>query len=480
MAASFKRFSITLFYSCFIAALAHGDVVFVEHMIDNSSRGNSCLYACDIDNDGDEDVLGAVIEAGDIVWWRNDGGNPISWEKIIVDNYVPTALSVYAEDIDGDGYKDIVATSFSTDRVIWWKNSGQYPYTWTRYVIADNFVDAHEVYACDIDDDGDTDVMGASSGLSRISLWLNEGGDPIQWTEQIIDSNFNTAKSARAADIDGDGVTDIIGAAILGHDVVWWHNDGDDPITWTKYFIDGNFIGAHRVEAVDLDGDGDNDIVGAGYLGHQIAWWRNNGDFPPTWTKQILETGFINACVVMPGDIDGDGDIDVAASGQGVNEVAWWENDGNDPINWTKHPIDQYLLRPWPLDLTDLDADGDLDVISGSSHMGSNRVKWYENTEMTNINDEYHSIPSKSLYSYNSPNPFNQSTEIIFSLPVEANVRINIYNLSGGRIESIHIGKLISGSHKYSWNARNLPSGIYFYSIKGADFAGAGKMLLLK
>jgi hypothetical protein len=479
MAALNKVFSTIIFYLIFVAVSAYGNVVFVEHIIDSQSYGNPSLVARDIDNDGDKDIVGAVMEAGDVVWWRNDGGYPISWEKFYIDYDVPVTFSVYVEDINDDGHLDVLGTAYYEGLVLWWKSSGQAPYTWTRYVIADNFDEAHEVYACDIDDDGDNDVLGASSALSRITLWLNEGGDPIQWTEYVIDDNFNTAKSVRATDINGDGIKDIIGAAIYGNDVAWWHNDGGNPITWTKYFIDPNFIGAHRVEAVDLDFDGDNDIVGAGCIGHEITWWRNEGGNPITWTEQLLETGFINACVAMPGDIDGDGDIDVAATAQGANQLAWWENDGNDPITWTRHMIDIFL-RPWGLDLADFDGDGDLDVVSGSSQLGSGEVKWYENTGTTGIDDDGISTPAKLLYCYNSPNPFNQSTDIIFSLPAEFDVSINIYNLTGGLISSAEMGILNAGSHKYSWNASGLPTGVYFYSIKGADFAGTGKMLLLK
>jgi hypothetical protein len=480
MAALIKKLPFMVFCLLFIAVTASGDVAFVEHLIDNYSYGNPSLYACDIDDDGDQDVVGAVLETGDVAWWRNDGGYPISWEKTFVDYNVPVAFSVYAEDVDGDGHKDILATAYYAGLVLWWKSSGQAPYTWTRYVVADSFDEAHEVYACDIDDDGDTDVMGASSGLSRISLWLNEGGDPIEWTEVIIDDDFDTAKSVRAADIDGDGIKDIIGAAIYGNDVAWWHNDGNDPITWTKHFVDDNFIGAHRVEAVDLDLDGDNDIVGAGCLGHEIAWWRNNGGDHISWTKQTLETGFINACVAMPGDIDGDGDIDVAATAQGIDEVAWWENDGDDAINWTKHMIDDVLVRPWPMVLVDLDGDGDLDAISGSSHQGCHQVKWYENTGTTGTDYADQPLPSKSLYSYNSPNPFNRSTDIVISLPSEAEVSIDIYNLIGGLILSDETGTLSPGTHRFPWNAGNLPSGIYFYRIRADGISGDGKMLLLK
>jgi hypothetical protein len=480
MAALFKSFSVMVLYLILTAASSYGDVNFVEHIIDSHSYGNSSLYACDIDNDGDKDILGAVIENGDIVWWRNDGGNPITWEKIYIDYNVPVAFCVYAEDLDGDGHKDILGTSFSAHQVLWWKSSGQSPYTWTRHVIVDDYTQAHEVCADDLDDDGDMDVIGVSSGLSRVDLWFNEGGDPIQWTQYILDNNFGTAKSARPADINGDSTLDIMGAAIYGHDVVWWHNDGGNPITWTKFYVDGNFIGAHRVRAVDLDRDGRNDIVGAGYLGHEIAWWHNDGGDPITWTEQILESSFTNACIAMPGDINGDGFTDVAGTGQGNNQVAWWENDGNYPITWTKHLIDENMIRPWPLDLADLDGDGDLDVISGSSHQGSAQVKWYENIGTVGLKDENQSIPAKSLYSFNSPNPFNQSTDIVFFLPAEADVRISIYNLTGALIISDEMGLLSPETHRYSWDAGHLPTGIYFYRIEGTGIMGSGKMLLLK
>jgi hypothetical protein len=480
MAALIKRFLILLFYLFFAAASASGDVTFIEHLIDGYSYGNSSLYVCDIDNDGDKDVLGAVIETGDVVWWRNDGGYPISWEKIVIDYNVPVAFSVYAEDIDGDGHKDILGTSYSAHKVLWWKSNGQEPFTWTRYVIVEDYTQAHEVCADDIDDDGDIDVLTASSGLSRVDLWLNEGGDPVRWSGYIIDDYFDTAKSARAADIDGDGIKDIIGAAIYGHDIAWWHNDGGNPITWTKYLVDSYFIGAHRVQAADLDRDGHSDIIGAAYLGHEIAWWRNNGDNPITWTKQTLESNFTNACIAMPGDINGDGFTDIAGTGQGNNQVAWWENDGNYPITWTKHMIDENMVRPWPLDLADLDGDGDLDIISGSSHDGSREVKWYENTGATGVNDGNDTVPPKSIYSYNSPNPFNRSTDIHFSLSAEGDIGINIYNLAGGLVSSRKMGILAVGLHEYSWNTGDLPSGIYFYRIKGEDITCNGKMLLLK
>jgi hypothetical protein len=479
MAALIKSSSAIVIYFIFVTASAYSDVVFEEHLIDGNSQGNPSLVAGDIDDDGDQDIVGAVMEAGDVVWWRNDGGYPISWQKFIIDYDVPVTFSVYVEDIDGDGHLDVLGTAYYEGLVLWWKNSGQPPITWTRYVVGANFEEAHEVYACDIDNDGDTDVLGASSALSRITLWLNEGGDPIQWTEVIIDDYFDTAKSVRAADINGDGLMDIIGAAMYGNDVAWWQNDGGNPITWTKYIIDGNFIGAHRVEAVDLDLDGDNDIVGAGVLGHEIAWWRNEGGDPIVWTKQLLGTNFINACVAMPGDIDGDGDIDVTATAQGGNQVAWWENDGNEPIVWTKHVIDVFL-RPWGLDLADFDGDGDLDVISGSSQMGSNEVKWYENAGTTGIKEEDYQIPRQSIFSYNSPNPFNRSTDIHFSLSEEADINISIYNLAGALIASWEMGTLSAGSNQYRWHGGDLPSGIYFYRISGGGFTGTGKMLLLK
>ncbi len=93
--------------------------------------------------------------------------------------------------------------------------------------------------------------------------------------------------------------------------------------------------------------------------------------------------------------------------------------------------------------------------------------------------------PASYGLAQNYPNPFNPSTTINFTLPVNAKVKVTIYNVLGKEISTLVNNDLTSGSHNYNVNLKNVSSGIYFYTIeaKGIDgsiFTNTKKMTLLK
>lgn len=373
----------SLFFFVMISTLlprfASAQVSWSPHVIHNNTHGTASIHACDLDNDSDLDVLGAVLEDNQMVWWRNEGGYPIVWTKFIIQYNFWSAFSVYAADIDNDGDQDVLGAAGDGDEIAWWSNNGGNPIQWTKHTIRSGYDFAHEVYAHDLDQDGDMDVFGASTNLDLISWWRNEGGNPVQWTEQTIGANFDGAKSVRVADLDDDGDNDVIGACLYGNDITWWRNDGGNPIQWVEFNIDSYFTGAHRVQAIDIDEDQDVDILAVAYLDNEVAWYSNDGGNPLTWTKQTIGTGLVGACLAQAADLDGDGDLDVAATAQVSDEVSWWRNDGGSPIVWTKFYIDEDFDRAWPLYVCDLDDDDDEDVLAASSWAGINEVRWWEN-----------------------------------------------------------------------------------------------------
>ncbi|HED08379.1 MAG TPA: T9SS type A sorting domain-containing protein, partial [Ignavibacteria bacterium] len=93
-------------------------------------------------------------------------------------------------------------------------------------------------------------------------------------------------------------------------------------------------------------------------------------------------------------------------------------------------------------------------------------------------------IPSVFALSQNYPNPFNPSTIIEYQLPVKGNVTLTIYNTLGQVVKTLINNQVVeAGSYKTRWNATNLASGIYFYSLRveGAkSFLKTKKMILLK
>ena len=88
-------------------------------------------------------------------------------------------------------------------------------------------------------------------------------------------------------------------------------------------------------------------------------------------------------------------------------------------------------------------------------------------------------LPASFELSQNYPNPFNPSTRIDMKLAEAARWRIDIYDLSGRRVETFS-GYSSAGIVSVEWNARDLPSGVYFYKARAGSFKSSKKMLLLK
>ena len=84
------------FILCVIFCLLHSitaiaQIKFFELSIHNNTPGLGGVHISDIDNDLDMDVLGASLEDNQIIWWRNDGGDPIIWTKLVIGNNVISA-----------------------------------------------------------------------------------------------------------------------------------------------------------------------------------------------------------------------------------------------------------------------------------------------------------------------------------------------------------------------------------------------------
>jgi len=96
-------------------------------------------------------------------------------------------------------------------------------------------------------------------------------------------------------------------------------------------------------------------------------------------------------------------------------------------------------------------------------------------------NSSTHSCkPAEYRLEQNRPNPFNPTTEIQFSLPEACNVRLEVFNMLGQRVQTLVNDRLEVGYHTYSWNAGNFASGIYFTRLRAGTFIDTKKMILLK
>ncbi|MFC1607428.1 T9SS type A sorting domain-containing protein [Candidatus Latescibacterota bacterium] len=88
--------------------------------------------------------------------------------------------------------------------------------------------------------------------------------------------------------------------------------------------------------------------------------------------------------------------------------------------------------------------------------------------------------PSSFAVAQNSPNPFNPTTTIGFTVPEAGTVSVDVFNVAGQKIDTIANDFMSAGSHSVTWDAAGYSAGIYFYTVKAGDFSKTMKMSLIK
>ena len=283
-----------------------------------------------------------------------------------------------AVDLDGDGDADLVDDPRRADPqpVAWRENLGEGSFS-ERRILSDGRVDA--VDAADLDGDGDADLLSADRFGRALSWYENLGNGSISEPRPIT-AEPGRVPWVRTADLDGDGDPDAIaptGTGECGADLCWYENRGDGsfgpgrPAASSSLTLD--------VLPVDLDGDGDLDLLGAtsgyGTSDYKLAEWFENlgrGEFS---SPHQIRTEDRDDSALRPADLDGDGARDVLAVGLFDGEISWYRNLGGGRFSGQRLIAEHESGGSF--DSADLDGDGDTDLVYHSPRRGS--FLWREN-----------------------------------------------------------------------------------------------------
>lgn len=382
---------------CLCSGKPDGSLRFEEHLVMDGYTYSFGIAAADLDGDGDLDLTSAdALPNNSLYWFENDGLG--RFKKRLIQKDDPQRLERHAiGDIDNDGHPDVVIVKNLVGDLLWFKNSGTPAdgKLWKRHVITNKKLrGAYDVALADFDGDGDLDVAASSWRLSNNFVWFENDGTPAdgEWKMRIIEANLKETRMIRVADIDGDHDPDLVGTAREAPLVVWYENTGNPAQTgWKKHVIDDQSVHPIHGEVVDMDGDGDMDVLmafGMGFSGNakseQVAWYENDGT-PSNggWKKHIIRQGLVGVFEAVTADFDGDKDLDVVATlWNGSGQVVWFENSGNPTGRWTMHLIKDKWRRANQVITADLDGDGKLDIVAGAER-GSNEVRWWRNLGRT-------------------------------------------------------------------------------------------------
>jgi hypothetical protein len=374
---------------------------FSEHLIADKYAYAYGIAAADLDGDGDLDLTSADYTPHNMLYlFENDRrGN---FTRHFIQKEDPERLERHMiGDVDGDGDADVVIVKNLRGHLLWFENSGTPTdgKLWRRHIITTDLPGAYDVAVADFDKDGDLDVAASSWVLGNQFAWFENDGTPADhpWRKHMIEQDVAETRTMRAADFDGDGDMDLLGSARKVRQTIWYENHREgDAVVWTKHLIDDKSRCPAHGNPADMDGDGDLDVVMA--LGfyykpgsadpdaslepedNQVVWYENSGQpAAGLWQKHVIGSRFDDAFEAVAGDLDGDGDLDVAAtSWRNPGRVVWFENHGDPKADWTRHMLKDNWRSANQVIIADLNGDGRLDIAACAEH-GSYELRWWRN-----------------------------------------------------------------------------------------------------
>ncbi len=329
-----------------------------EHMVLDTTRGSHDLSAADLDGDGDEDLVSSGNTFGQLLTaWDNLGLDSWAFRGYLPDMGLFDDMT--SCDLDSDGIGDLLMSSSASRRIAWLQGLTGGAYAPLR--IIKTVVPASKTIATDVNGDGSADLVVIAGDYL---LWAPHT-TPGEFAEfDTIQVAFSDFLDVIALDMDEDGDNDLV-TGRDGFPSVYlesWVNDGTGvfalgPIGGPV----GGTPGPRSFAAPDLNNDGAKDLI---YAVVGRARFMINGGFGLGDYEEI--PGLASVIAVGSGDIDGDGYLDLITASSTSAGLQWHSNDGTGhfsgggPIHASSSPD----VQPHAFDA---DGDGDIDVLAARS-----------------------------------------------------------------------------------------------------------------
>ncbi|MCF8307697.1 MAG: T9SS type A sorting domain-containing protein [Bacteroidales bacterium] len=288
-------------------------------------------------------------------------------EKVIDTSDAATGItSIVPCDFNNDGYADITTSQSYPNEIAVYFNTGNGDYE-NRQLVSTAAYYPVDLAAADLNDDGWNDLISISRQDEKLAWYPNQNGS---FGDQIvIDTGFFFTVEVVTDDFNADGYPDLI--ALDDTVVRYYQNDGEGNFTSSTLAGQTEF---YSIDIADINGDDLPDVL-LGTL--QIYTYINNGD--GTFTRDTRNDNLISSFIfeIETGDIDGDGDMDMAIYYSNTNpDIDWYENDGTGKFSLGGN-ITQSSNDVKRMELVDLNNDNHPDFLTAYGQTG--QLVWMEN-----------------------------------------------------------------------------------------------------
>lgn len=237
----------------------------------------------------------------------------------------------------------------------------------------------------DIDGDAILDVVVGCNG--RI-VYLRAVADPTvaaNWSGTTIDNTtgagMGTWTDVAIVDVDGANSLDIIASNSTPGRLSWLRAPAGakDGAGWTRFDIDAAArAGASSIAVGDINGDNRPDVYSCapGETAARVAWYRHpGGDGTGAWSKFTIGN-LSDATRIAVGDLDKDGDPDVAVTSPTLGQIGWYVRPGDAATAWSGFVLTDYTTAtPADLKIVDVDGNGQNDVVVATTAPGT--LRWF-------------------------------------------------------------------------------------------------------
>ena len=344
-----------------------------------NDAGLQTVACADFDADGDTDLALGSYNYDFVQILSNTGGTFSSVGYIDVDADGMYVLTT--GDVDGQNGPDIVGGSQIDGTVALYANAGvPGSFSFFNKIVLD--IEAPRVTSvtiADADNDGNMDIFAVAESINTLKWYKQTNVPRVFEPGRIIIRGLSAPHSVRLLDATGDGLPDVFYTQQASTPALSYVATAPPPPS--SYNTGSNTFGeiysVILINGVDVDGDGDYDLVVGDQSVRTISWHENveRGTFGPSQLIDIT-SNFINH--ILPADLNGDGAMDLVSIV--FSTVRWYRNNGAGVFTtltvFSDNTVEGGGRAVWA---GDLDNDGDLDLVA--CFFWSFRMVWYENTD---------------------------------------------------------------------------------------------------
>lgn len=304
-------------------------------------------------------LLVGILSVGLVIGLSFIAAGSVPFKKHVI-NAESVAEAAGVLDVNRDGTLDILSGEFWYEAPKWTKHLVR------NIPIISNYLDDFAAVPMDVNKDGWTDVVSVTWFSTKVSWIENPSGKDVPWKEHVVENPGNS-ETAIACDVDGDGQLDVL--PNLAQLTAWYERVGEgENAKLVKHVVDEK-RGGHGIGFGDINGDGRGDIVAS------HGWYEAPSD-PRKGEWGLREEFNLGPCSIPAAvyDFNGDKLADIFY-GMGHNYGVFWLEQGKDANGkraWTSHEIEKSWSQAHAIILADLDGDGKPEAVTGKRYYAHN------------------------------------------------------------------------------------------------------------